>query len=59
VILENFGYLQLNTVWRLTGLYRWAAQTESSWGAMKRKGWQAATPEQPPAPPSGPSAGSP
>ncbi|MFC5462122.1 glycosyltransferase family 2 protein [Massilia niabensis] len=59
VILENFGYRQLNTVWRLTGLYRWAMQKESSWGAMKRKGWQAGAPEQPSAPPSGPPAGSP
>jgi cellulose synthase/poly-beta-1,6-N-acetylglucosamine synthase-like glycosyltransferase len=60
VILENFGYRQLNTVWRLTGLYRWAMQKESSWGAMKRKGsWQTAAPEQPPAPPPGPPAGSP
>jgi cellulose synthase/poly-beta-1,6-N-acetylglucosamine synthase-like glycosyltransferase len=41
VILENFGYRQLNSVWRLTGLWRWAMQKESSWGTMKRKGsWQ-------------------
>ncbi|QAU34475.1 glycosyltransferase family 2 protein [Janthinobacterium sp. 17J80-10] len=41
VIIENLGYRQINTVWRLTGLYRWAMQMESSWGAMKRKGtWQ-------------------
>jgi cellulose synthase/poly-beta-1,6-N-acetylglucosamine synthase-like glycosyltransferase len=40
-IVENFGYRQLNTFWRLLGLYRWAAQRESQWGAMKRKGnWQ-------------------
>ena len=40
-IVENFGYRQLNTFWRLVGLYRWAAQRESQWGAMKRKGnWQ-------------------
>ena len=41
VILENFGYRQLNSVWRLIGLWRWAMQTESTWGTMKRKGtWQ-------------------
>lgn len=41
VLLENFGYRQINTVWRLIGLYRWAMQKESSWGTMKRKGtWQ-------------------
>jgi cellulose synthase/poly-beta-1,6-N-acetylglucosamine synthase-like glycosyltransferase len=41
VILENFGYRQINSWWRLVGLYRWATQGEASWGAMKRKGsWQ-------------------
>jgi cellulose synthase/poly-beta-1,6-N-acetylglucosamine synthase-like glycosyltransferase len=41
VLIENLGYRQLNTWWRLVGLYRWAAQKESAWGAMKRKGnWQ-------------------
>jgi hypothetical protein len=40
-IIENFGYRQLNTFWRLLGLYRWATQRESQWGAMTRKGnWQ-------------------
>lgn len=38
VVVENFGYRQLNTWWRLVGLYRWAAQRESAWGEMKRKG---------------------
>lgn len=38
VILENFGYRQLNSWWRLVGLYRWATQRESTWGEMKRKG---------------------
>ncbi|MBC7600263.1 MAG: glycosyltransferase family 2 protein [Polaromonas sp.] len=38
VVLENFGYRQLNSWWRLVGLYRWAMQRESSWGEMKRKG---------------------
>jgi cellulose synthase/poly-beta-1,6-N-acetylglucosamine synthase-like glycosyltransferase len=38
VILENFGYRQLNSWWRLTGLWRWLVQKESTWGAMKRKG---------------------
>jgi cellulose synthase/poly-beta-1,6-N-acetylglucosamine synthase-like glycosyltransferase len=41
VLIENFGYRQLNTIWRLTGLYRWATQKEATWGTMKRKGsWQ-------------------
>ncbi|WP_341904799.1 glycosyltransferase [Polaromonas sp. YR568] len=38
VVLENFGYRQLNSWWRLLGLYKWAAQRESTWGEMKRKG---------------------
>ena len=38
VVAENFGYRQINTWWRLVGLYRWAAQQESAWGEMKRKG---------------------
>jgi cellulose synthase/poly-beta-1,6-N-acetylglucosamine synthase-like glycosyltransferase len=38
VILENFGYRQLNTYWRLVGLWRWLRQKESTWGTMKRKG---------------------
>ncbi|MDQ3061098.1 MAG: glycosyltransferase family 2 protein [Pseudomonadota bacterium] len=38
VVAENLGYRQLNTWWRLVGLYRWARQQESSWGEMKRKG---------------------
>lgn len=38
VLLENLGYRQLNTWWRLIGLFRWAMQKEASWGAMTRKG---------------------
>ncbi|MBQ5948025.1 glycosyltransferase [Massilia sp. ST3] len=46
VILENFGYRQLNSVWRLTGLWRWLVQKESTWGTMKRKGtWQSNAPK--------------
>lgn len=41
VIIENFGYRQINSWWRLVGLYRWARQGEASWGVMTRKGsWQ-------------------
>lgn len=41
VLLENFGYRQLNSWWRLVGLFKWAMQTESTWGTMTRKGnWQ-------------------
>ncbi|MGB9109550.1 MAG: glycosyltransferase family 2 protein [Telluria sp.] len=38
VLVENLGYRQLNTWWRLIGLFRWATQKEASWGAMTRKG---------------------
>jgi len=41
VVVENFGYRQLNSWWRLVGLWRWLRQKESTWGAMTRKGnWQ-------------------
>lgn len=41
VIAENFGYRQINSWWRLVGLYRWATQGEANWGTMTRKGsWQ-------------------
>jgi cellulose synthase/poly-beta-1,6-N-acetylglucosamine synthase-like glycosyltransferase len=38
VIVENLGYRQLNTWWRIVGLFQWARQKESQWGVMKRKG---------------------
>ena len=38
VVIENLGYRQLNSWWRLVGLIRWASQRESSWGEMRRKG---------------------
>ncbi|WP_312510929.1 glycosyltransferase [Massilia sp.] len=38
VILENFGYRQINAWWRLIGMWRWATQREASWGAMQRRG---------------------
>lgn len=41
-IVDSFGYRQLNTYWRVIGLYKWLAQTEAQWGKMTRKGsWQA------------------
>lgn len=40
-LLENFGYRQLNSVWRLWGLLLWAVGAKSSWGKMTRSGsWQ-------------------
>jgi len=40
-IVENLGYRQLVTVWRLIGLARWLRGARSTWGTMTRKGsWQ-------------------
>jgi cellulose synthase/poly-beta-1,6-N-acetylglucosamine synthase-like glycosyltransferase len=37
-ILENFGFRQLNSLWRLMGLFRWMFGKKHGWGEMKRKG---------------------
>ena len=37
-ILENFGYRQLNAVWRLIGLLRWLGGGQAKWGEMRRSG---------------------
>jgi cellulose synthase/poly-beta-1,6-N-acetylglucosamine synthase-like glycosyltransferase len=40
-IVENLGYRQLVTWWRLVGLVRWLRGAQSTWGTMTRKGtWQ-------------------
>lgn len=38
-VLECVGYRQLNTLWRVQGLWEWARGAQS-WGAMTRKGFQ-------------------
>jgi cellulose synthase/poly-beta-1,6-N-acetylglucosamine synthase-like glycosyltransferase len=41
-ICENFGYRQLNALWRLEGLVRWCAGAQQAWGEMTRTGgWSA------------------
>ena len=41
VVAENFGYRQINSWWRLVGLYKWAIREEARWGVMTRKAdWQ-------------------
>jgi cellulose synthase/poly-beta-1,6-N-acetylglucosamine synthase-like glycosyltransferase len=40
-VAENFGYRQLNAVWRLQGLWQFLRGSHS-WGDMTRKGFQAA-----------------
>ena len=38
-VLENFGYRQLNSFWRLRGLWEWMRGVKS-WGEMTRKGFR-------------------
>ena len=41
-ILENFGFRQLNSLWKLIGLYRWVCGKKATWGTMTRTAsWQA------------------
>ena len=50
-IVENFGYRQLNLLWRLIGLRRWILRRARSWGEMKRSstfGHAESSPEAPP-----------
>lgn len=35
-VLENFGYRQLNVIWRMTGLLQWMFATKPKWGTMTR-----------------------
>jgi hypothetical protein len=37
-VLENLGYRQLSSYWRLVGLIRWMRRTEATWGKMSRSG---------------------
>ncbi len=34
--VENFGYRQLMSIWRLEGIVKWILRTKSSWGTMTR-----------------------
>jgi hypothetical protein len=36
-ILDNFGYRQLNAMWRLVGLVKWMFGGRAKWGVMQRK----------------------
>ena len=41
VILENIGYRQLTSVWRLMGLFQWVFGRKATWGKMTRNAsWQ-------------------
>jgi len=36
-VIENFGYRQLNNIWRMRGWWQFVSG-KKSWGEMKRKG---------------------
>jgi cellulose synthase/poly-beta-1,6-N-acetylglucosamine synthase-like glycosyltransferase len=38
IVLENLGYRQLNSWWRLVGIWKWLRGGHGVWGDMKRKG---------------------
>lgn len=37
-VLENFGYRQLNTIWRCRGMWQWFMGRKHQWGQMQRSG---------------------
>jgi len=40
-VVENFGYRQLNSLWRLWGLMKWITGSKARWGEMTRTAnWQ-------------------
>lgn len=41
-VLENFGYRQLNNIWRLRGVWQYVRRSHS-WGTMTRKGFGGAS----------------
>jgi cellulose synthase/poly-beta-1,6-N-acetylglucosamine synthase-like glycosyltransferase len=38
MVVENIGYRQLNSWWRLVGIWKWLRGGHGVWGDMKRKG---------------------
>jgi len=38
-VIESFGYRQINTWWRLKGLFYFLSRARKGWGDMKRKGF--------------------
>jgi cellulose synthase/poly-beta-1,6-N-acetylglucosamine synthase-like glycosyltransferase len=43
-ILENVGYRQLQTYWRLQGMIQWVTRKKQGWGKMTRSGAWTASP---------------
>jgi hypothetical protein len=46
-IIENFGYRQMITLWRLKGLLLWMVGREQTGGEMKRTGTWSTEPATP------------
>ena len=46
-LFENFGYRQLNALFRLLGLLRWMFRRKARWGEMQRTArWSAPAPKK-------------
>jgi len=39
-VLENFGYRQLNSVWRIMGVFEFLIGRRQNWGVMTRRGFK-------------------
>ncbi|CAG4972549.1 glycosyltransferase family 2 protein [Novilysobacter luteus] len=37
-VLENLGYRQFNTLWRIRGMWQWFTRRKHQWGVMRRSG---------------------
>ncbi|HET9963544.1 MAG TPA: glycosyltransferase [Nitrospiraceae bacterium] len=43
-VVENFGYRQVNSLWKAIGLWRWMRGKQAQWGEMKRSAsWQSSS----------------
>ncbi len=40
--VENFGYRQISSFWRMKGVYQHLTNKKASWGAMERRGFKTA-----------------
>jgi cellulose synthase/poly-beta-1,6-N-acetylglucosamine synthase-like glycosyltransferase len=38
VIVENLGFRQINSIWRILGTFKWLYRIEQNWGDMVRRG---------------------
>jgi len=42
--IENFGYRQISSFWRMKGVWQHLTNKKASWGAMERRGFKTAEP---------------